>query len=134
MDFQRAHLLISDAEQNALTSALASVAQADPISVVIQEQVARVVAMTAAYQVPEAWLQSLVRALVLHDLYSRLGPGQVPANIQEAYAEAQKDLTDLRQGRYRNLAIAGAVPPNAPNQPVLMPRPWAHSRDDHGAI
>ncbi len=134
MDFQRAHLLISDAEQNSLTSALASAAQPDPIPAVIAEQVARVEAMTSAWQVPEAWLQSLVRALILYQLYCRLGPGQVPTNIQTAYAEAQKDLADIRDGRYRNLAIPGAVPPNAPNEPALADRRRTHTGDDREEI
>ncbi len=122
MDFQRSNLLISDAEQNSLTSALASAGQADPIATVITEQVARVTAMTAAYEVPEGWLRSLARALILYDLYSRLGPGKVPDNVKEAYAEAQKDLADLRQGKYRHLLIPDAVPPTAPNLPVVIER------------
>ncbi len=122
MDFQRSNLLISDAEQNSLTSALASAGQADPIATVITEQVARVTTMTAAYNVPESWLRSLARALILYDLYSRLGPGKVPDNVKEACAEAQKDLADLRQGKYRHLLIPDAVPPTAPNLPVVIER------------
>ena len=134
MTFDRSDLLISDAEQNSLTSALASAAQADPVSVVISEKMARVAAMTSAYRVPEGWLRSLVRALVLFDLYSRLGPGQVPTNIKEAHAEAQQDLTEIRDGKYRNLAIEGAVPPNAPNEPLVVEREPIRAREDRAGL
>jgi hypothetical protein len=129
MNFERSDLLINDAEQNSLTSALASVAQPDPIGPVILEKVDRVAAMTSACRVPAGWLKSLVRALVLYDLYSRLGPGRLPDNVREAYTEAQKDLTDLRDGRYRNLIIPGSDTPNTPNMPVTLERSREYTCD-----
>ena len=122
MTFDRSHLLVSDAEQNSLTSALACTDQADPIAIVIAEKVARAEAVTAGYDVPEGWLRGLVRALVLYDLYSRLGPGKVPENIREAHADAQQDLTDIRDGKYRNLAVPGETPARAPNDPAVQER------------
>ena len=134
MTFNPSDLLISDADQNSLTSALASAGQADPIAAVIGEKVARAEAVTSGYAVPVGWLKSLVRALVLYDLYSRLGPGKVPDNIKDAFAEAQKDLQDIRDGKYRNLAIAGGSPARAPNVPVVVKRHLTRTRADQEGL
>jgi hypothetical protein len=134
MIFLSSDLLVSDEQLNTLSAALASQGQPDPVSACIAGEIARVEAMTAGYEIPAGWLKSLVRALVLQELYARLPTGRVPQNVADAWAEARKDLEEIRNGRYQSLAVRGALNNTAPNAIGLKERPHPHRQQNQEGL
>ena len=122
MNFTQSDLLMSDRELELLTAALASAGQPDPVGQVIGEEAARVGLIAGPYELPEPWLMRLTRALVLFTLYTRTGQA-LPDQIKAAYDEAQKDLTDIREGKYQNLLRTDGVMASSANLPAYGNRP-----------
>ena len=133
MTFTKAQLVMSDAEQAALTRQLASTAQPDPIAQVMAEEAARVGLICDAYALPEAWLTRLCRALVVYSLYSRTG-AEIPKQAADAYTEAQKDLTDIREGKYQNFLKTTGTMASSANLPASVERVLTHQRADQAGL
>lgn len=131
--FTIADLLISDAEQAAITSALASAGQADPIGAAMEEAAAKVGAICDPYDLPAPWPRRLIRALVLFELYSRVG-NKIPDHVQRSYDEACKDLQDIRDARYSHFLRTGSGPASSSNVLAVGRRRLSHSRQNQEGI
>ena len=103
---------------------LASTGQPDPVGQVIAEELARVDLIAGAYELPGPWLTRLTRALVIFQLYSRTGQA-LPDQIKLNYDEAQKDLTDIREGKYQNFLKVTGTMASSSNLPSFGSRPQA---------
>ncbi len=110
MAFTEADLLadISQAELDGIAKALVTAGDVDPIATTILEQTDKVEAYTLRYAVPEIRSNRLIRALVLWELYSRLGA--IPEKRQVKYDEAMKELRDIRDGKFKDLALEDPAP------------------------
>ncbi len=133
MIFTTADLLVSDADLAGLTSALSSQAQPDPIAPAIEEARAKVETICDPYDLPEAWLRKLIRALTLYEVYGRIGQ-QIPSHVKDGYVEAQKDLDDIREGKYSRLLKTGETPAHAPNEPAVEERHRRYTRRDQDGL
>jgi hypothetical protein len=80
----------------------------DPIAATIAEQVQKVEDYTLRYDVPELRVKRLVRALVLYELYARLQ--SIPDKRKSKYDEAMKELRDIRDGKFKDLAVEEPPP------------------------
>ena len=114
MAFLEADLLadISQEELDGIAKSLVSEGDPEPIATTIAEQVQKVEDYTLRFNVPELRVKRLVRALVLYELYSRLG--SLPAKRKDKYEEAMKELRDIRDGKFKDLAIEDPPPAGLP--------------------
>jgi hypothetical protein len=101
-------LNISQAELDSITAALANSGVPDPIGNVISEQVQKVEDYTLKFKITDVRQKRLVRPLVLFQLYSLLG--QVSAALQRDYDGAMKELEDIRDGKFPDLALDSPPP------------------------
>lgn len=106
--FAETDLHISDDELTKIKAGLANTAIADPITSTITEQMAKVDDYTLRYAISDDRYQRLVRALVLFQLYSLLGP--VPSNYQKLYDETMQEMRDIRDGKFPDLAVDNPSP------------------------
>lgn len=113
--FTEGDLNVSQTEIDELKAALANAGVANALANTIAEQLAKVEDYTLRYQLSDERYRRLARSLILHRLYSLLGP--VPSGHQVNYTEAMRELQDIRDGKFADLALddprpAGlAVPP-----------------------
>lgn len=99
---------ISQVELDGIAKALVNQGDPDPITTTIAEQVQKVEDYTLRYNVPEARSNRLVRALVLYELAARLGT--IPEKRKIKYEEAMKELRDIRDGKFKDLALEEPPP------------------------
>lgn len=114
MAFEEGDLLVDIGREELEGIARELVEQGDPepIARTIEEQVQKVEDYTLRYEVPELRGKRLVRALVLFELYARLGT--IPEKRREKYEEAMKELRDIRDGKFKDLKIEDPPPPDMP--------------------
>lgn len=114
MPFIEANLLpdISQEELDGIAKELVTVGDPEPIATMIAEQAQKVEDFTLRYNVPELRLHRLIRPLVLWELYKRLGA--IPEKRQTAYDEAMKELREIRDGKFPDLAIEEPAPAGLP--------------------
>ena len=119
MAFTETDLLVDICQEELDGIARSLVAQGDPAPVVntIAEQVQKMEDYTLRYDVPELRLKRLTRALVLFELYARLG--SIPQKRQTKYEEAMKELRDIRDGKFPDLKIEDPPPPDLPVAPII---------------
>jgi len=112
MAFVEADLLtdISQEELDGIAKELAEEqpGDPDPIGTTISEQVQKVEDYTLRYDMPELRIKRLVRALVLYELYARLQ--SIPEKRKDKYEEAMKELRDIRDGKFKDLAVEEPPP------------------------
>src|SRR5690606_7336650 len=84
----------------------------EPIETIIAEQIQKVEDYTLRYDLPELRQFRLVRALVLYELYARLG--SIPQKRKDKYEEAMKELRDIRDGKFPDLALEDPPPDGLP--------------------
>lgn len=106
--FTESDLNVSQTEIDELKTALANAGVANALSNTITEQIAKVDDYTLRYQLSDERYRRLARSLVLHRLYSLLGP--VPSGHQVNYAEAMRELQDIRDGKFADLALDNPRP------------------------
>lgn len=107
MSFAPSDLHISQDEQDKITAALANAIVTDPIQNTIEEEVQTVADYTTRYTLPGQRQQRLVRALVLHKLYSLLG--DVSKARADDFENAMQELKDIRDGKFPELAQSGSA-------------------------
>lgn len=103
---------ISQEELDGIAGELVEMGDPDPITTTIDEQVQKVEDYTLRYDVPELRQKRLVRALVLFELYARLQ--SIPEKRQKKYDEAMKELRDIRDGKFPDLALEDPAPEGLP--------------------
>ena len=110
MTFTRSDLLVdmSEKELGALTQKLVLQGDPDPVAATIAEQQARMERYIHVYVVPDDWQVTLLRALVLWRLVQRVGG--IEEKRQKSYDEAMKELTGIRDGKYKFLALKEPFP------------------------
>jgi hypothetical protein len=101
--FTESDLHLSQDDIDALKTSLENAGVADPIPTTVTEQMARVDDYTNRYVLSDSRYKRLCRALVIYQLFLLVGP--VPANHQAAYDEAMKELADIRDGKFPDLAV-----------------------------
>lgn len=111
--FDRSDLLsdISDKELDALTTKLIAAGDPDPIASTVTEQSARMERYVHFYVVDDDWQRTLLRALVFWRLYQRIG--SIPDKRQKSYDDALKELTQIRDGKFKTLPLADPAPADA---------------------
>jgi hypothetical protein len=114
MAFTETDLLadISQEELDGIGKELVELGGENPIEATIAEQVQKVEDYTLRWAVPELRLKRLTRPLVLWELYKRLGA--IPDKRQTAYDEAMKELKEIRDGKFPDLAIQDPAPDGSP--------------------
>lgn len=112
--FTEADLLsdISSDELDGIGAQLVVFGDPDPIATTIAEQAQKVEDYTLRYNVPLDRAKRLVRALVLYELYARLS--SPPEKRKYKYEEAMKELRDIRDGKFPDLAIEDPPPAGLP--------------------
>lgn len=108
--FSRTDLLvdISDKELTPITTKLVELGDPDPITNTITESQAEMERFIHRYEVDDAWQKKLLRALVLWELYKRLG--SIPEKRQKAYDEAKKTLREIRDGKFPDVPLKEETP------------------------
>lgn len=110
MTFERSDLLvdISDKELDPLATKLVQMGDPDPIASTIAEQQARMERYIHLYVVPDDWQRTLLRALVLWRIYQRIE--SIPEKRQKSYDDALKELTQIRDGKFKTIPLADPAP------------------------
>jgi hypothetical protein len=103
---------ISQEELDGIAKELVTPGDPEPIETTITEQEQKVEDYTKRYDVPELRQFRLVRALVLYELYSRLGT--IPQKRKDKYEEAMRELRDIRDGKFPDLALEDPPPDGLP--------------------
>lgn len=104
---------ISREELDGIAGELVQQGDPDPVTTTLAEQAQKVEDYTLRYNVPEARFKRLGRALVLWELYARLG--EIPKKRQLKYEEAMKELKDIRDGKFPDLALEDPAPEGLPD-------------------
>jgi hypothetical protein len=92
---------ISQEELDAIAKELVNEGDPAPISSTITEQEARMATYISGYTLNANHELQLLRALVLHELYRRLG--KIPEKRKQAYDAALSELRDIRDGKFPSL-------------------------------
>jgi hypothetical protein len=92
-------LLLQENELNQLTAALANSGVDTPLETVIAEADQKVTDYTSAFQISDARRARLTRALAIWEAYHLVGV--IPANHQEAYEAAMRELEAIRDGKFQ---------------------------------
>jgi hypothetical protein len=110
MTFDRTDLTadISEKELAGIADKLVVLGDPDPVETTIVEQQAKLERYIHFYVVDDDWQKTLLRALVLWEIYKRLG--SIPAKRQTAYDEAMKTLREIRDGKFKTLPLRDPVP------------------------
>lgn len=112
MPFAETDLNVSQAEIDGLKAALANTGTANAFTNAMAEAEAKVCDWTVRYTVPEDTLRRLWRALALYAVNALVGP--MPPYRKEAYEEAMKELTAIRDGKFPQYPLvteADSAPP-----------------------
>lgn len=104
---------ISQKELDGIAKKLVNEGDPEPIATTITEQVGKVEDYTLRYDVPDLRHKRLTRALVLYELFARLGG--IPKDREKKYEEAMKELRDIRDGKFPDLAIEDPAPEGLPS-------------------
>lgn len=99
---------ISKRELDGIAKKLVELGDPDPITTTIAEQLQKVDDFTRRYALPVDREKRLVRALVLFELYSRLGP--IPAKRETKHDQAMKELREIRDGKFPDLPLKDPLP------------------------
>jgi hypothetical protein len=108
MAFTESDLNVSQAEIDEVKAGLANTGQANPFPNAMAEAETKVRDWTSRYVVPEDTLKRLWRPLTLFALYTLVG--DVGKSRKDAYDEAMKELTDIRDGKFQQYAAASPQP------------------------
>lgn len=103
---------ISQEELDGIAKELVTPGDPTPIATAIAEQTQKVEDFTLRWAVPELRVKRLTRPLVLWFLYKRLG--SIPDKRQTDYDEAMKELREIRDGKFPDLAIEDPAPAGSP--------------------
>lgn len=112
--FEESDLLpdISQEELDGIAKELVGLGDQEPIATTIAEQIQKVEDYTLRYNVPALRCKRLCRALVLFELYARLQ--SIPDKRKAKYDEAMKELRDIRDGKFPDLALEDPAPEGLP--------------------
>lgn len=94
-----------------LQDALANAGFVEPFTTAAQEAEGVVDSYTSAYTIGSAHAARLQRALIIYDLYSRLG--SVSEAVQKAYDAAMAELRDIRDGKFPGLQSSDGTTTNS---------------------
>lgn len=110
MTFTRSDLLVdmSDKELTGLTQQLVNQGDPDPIATTITEQQTRMERYIHVYVVDDDWQKTLLRALVIWRLCQRVG--SIQEKRQKSYDAAMRELTDIRDGKFKFLGLKDPIP------------------------
>ncbi len=108
--FTKNDLLMPQTRIDEITDALQNALMTDPIAVVIVEQKQKVESYTAKYAIGDDWFRSMLRALVVYELYATGSIGSMPDAVKEAYAAKIKELELIRDGKHPDLAHDDPMP------------------------
>jgi hypothetical protein len=108
--FTEADLLvdISRVELDGIAKTLTTATDPQPIATTISEQSRKVDDYTRRHALELERENRLVRALVLFELSARLG--KIPEKRQRKYDEAMRELRDIRDGKFPDLALKDPLP------------------------
>ena len=95
-----------------IEAALANTDNPDPVGDAITRQLGVVNDYTLRYAMPDERVIRLVRPLVLWDLYTNPALGGMPPNVDAGYKAAIKELGEIRDGKFHDLALANPSDPN----------------------
>lgn len=104
---------ISQKELDGLAKKLVDAGDPEPIATTIAEQQQKVDLYTRRYDLPGNDEKRLVRALVLYELYARLA--SIPPKRDAKHQEAMKELRDIRDGKFPDLAQEEPLPEGIPS-------------------
>lgn len=104
---------ISQEELDGIAKEAVEIGQPDLIAATIAEQVQKVEDYTLRFDVPDLRMKRLTRALVLFEIYSRLS--SIPEKRETKYNEAMKELREIRDGKFPDLAIEDPAPEGLPS-------------------
>lgn len=108
MTFLPADLGLTDTALSQITAQRANAGLAAPVTDIIAGQLSFASGYTARWDVPDATLRPLVRALALWELLSPIGAAT--EDHRRSYDDALRVLEAIRDGKFANFAPA-AVPP-----------------------
>ena len=110
MTFTRTDLYadISEKELAGIADKLVLIGDPDPVPTIIGEQQARMERYIHFYIVDDAWQKRLLRALVLWEVYKRLG--SIPPKRQTAYDDALSELKQIRDGKFKTIPLKDPQP------------------------
>jgi hypothetical protein len=108
--FTKNDLLMPQTRIDEITDALQNALMTDPIAVVIAEQKQKVDSYTGKYAIGDEWYRSLVRPLVVYELYATGSIGSMPDAVKDAYAAKIKELELIRDGKHPDLAHDDPLP------------------------
>jgi len=108
--FTKNDLLMPQARIDEITDALKNDVVTDPIAVVIAEQKQKVDSYTGKYAIGDEWYRSLVRPLVIYELYATGSIGSMPDAVKDAYAAKIKELELIRDGKHPDLPHDDPLP------------------------
>lgn len=108
--FTKNDLLMPQVRIDEITDSLKNDSVTDPIAVVIAEQKQRVDsyigATGVAATIGDEWYRSLVRPLVVYELYATGSIGTMPEAVKNAYDAKIKELELIRDGKHPDLLSA----------------------------
>ena len=104
---------ISRKELDGIAKKLLELGDPEPIPVTITEQTQKVDDYTRRYVLTEDRERRLIRALVLFEIYARLA--SIPPKRQTKYDEAMRELRDIRDGKFPDIAERTELPPDLPS-------------------
>jgi hypothetical protein len=104
---------ISQKELDGIAKKLVEQGDPQPISVTIAEQLRKVEDYAKRWKLEEERWKRLTRALVLFELYSRVG--SIPEKRKLKYEEAMKELREIRDGKFPDLAEEAPAPEGLPS-------------------
>jgi hypothetical protein len=112
MPFASADLGLPQDALDQITARLGNSQNPDPIDDAIARCSQKVTDYTLRYLLAAERVNRLLRPLVLYDLYSNPALAPVPPGVKDAFDDAMKELTDIRDGRFHDLAELAPADPN----------------------
>lgn len=108
MAFTESDLHLSQSEIDQIKARLENLGIANALTNTITEQSQKVEDYTLRYTIPDARAKRLARPLVIQQLYVLCG--MVTSASEQAYEEAMKELIDIRDGQFPDLAEESPTP------------------------
>jgi Bacteriophage Mu, Gp36 len=99
---------ISAKELAAIADKLVEPGGPDPVETAIAEEQQEMERYIHRYEVDDEWQKKLLRALVLWELYKRIGG--IPEKRQKAYDEAKRTLREIRDGKFPDVPLKETPP------------------------
>lgn len=122
MAFTANDLLLTEDEKTLLKKANENLGITDPLTKACTEAESMVTDRLTGYTLSADWKNRLIRAFAQFELYKNAGP--VPDEVQKALDQAQRDLDDIREGKYPLLATSdtGSTQADYGSEDKIKPR------------